>query len=320
MLQIWAGGVLNVEVYSSDCPFQKGHRLNSKLPLSQEKGNKKGRKQPMGGPVFQLREQDGNGSGIFPLSSGAILGDSQSYCGVYGSSGGSAGANLLTTGAVGVIGQNNSSGNGVVGYSESGIGVAGHSTSGYGVSGEGGDIGVYAHNLTTTGNVVYLATKGLAGDFYGNVSVTGNVTVSGDVLLPGADCAEEFDVAETVNIEPGTVVVLDQDGVLHQSQHAYDKRVAGVISGAGDYRPGMILDRHQTQDSRAPIALVGKVYCKVDAQYAPIAVGDLLTTSPTPGHAMKAEDPLQAFGAVIGKALRGLASGQGLVPILVALQ
>jgi hypothetical protein len=68
------------------------------------------------------------------------------------------------------------------------------------------------------------------------------------------------------------------------------------------------------------VAVVGKVYCKVDAQYAPIEVGDLLTTSPTPGHAMKADDPLRAFGAVIGKALRGLQSGQGLVPILVALQ
>ena len=280
----------------------------------------------MGGPVFQLREQDGNGSGIFPLSSGAILGDSQSYCGVYGSSGGSAGADLLTTGAVGVIGQNNSSGNGVVGYSESGTGVAGHSTSGYGVSGEGGDIGVYAHNLTTPGNTVYLATRGLAGDFSGdvavsgNITVTGNVTVSGDVILPGADCAEEFDVAEAVAIEPGTVMVFDQDGALHQSQHAYDKRVAGVISGAGEYRPGMILDRQQSRNNRVPVALVGKVYCKVDAQYSPVEIGDLLTTSQTPGHAMKAIEPAKAFGAVIGKALRALAQGQSLIPILIALQ
>ena len=37
-----------------------------------------------------------------------------------------------------------------------------------------------------------------------------------------------------------------------------------------------------------PLALVGKVYCKVNAQYAPVEVGDLLTTSPTLGHAMRA--------------------------------
>jgi len=69
-----------------------------------------------------------------------------------------------------------------------------------------------------------------------------------------------------------------------------------------------------------PIALMGKVYCKVDAQFAAIAVGDLLTTSPTAGHAMKADDPAKAFGAVIGKALRPLDAGLGLIPILIALQ
>src|SRR5438034_5000153 len=193
---------------------------------------------------------------------------------------------------------------GIIATSDSGTGIIGTSQSGYGISGGGGDIGVFAHNLTTPANAVYLATGGLAGDFRGDVFIWGNVTVTKDVSLTGADCAEEFDMAEAAEIEPGTVVVLNQDGVLHQSQQAYDKRVAGVISGAGDYRPGMILDKQQTQDSRVPIALVGKVYCKVDAQYAPIEVGDLLTTSPSPGHAMKAEDPQPAFGSVIGKALR----------------
>ena len=65
---------------------------------------------------------------------------------------------------------------------------------------------------------------------------------------------------------------------------------------------------------------MGKVFCKVDAQFGAIEVGDLLTTSPTPGHAMKTNDPFKAFGAVIGKALRPLKEGQGLIPILIALQ
>lgn len=65
---------------------------------------------------------------------------------------------------------------------------------------------------------------------------------------------------------------------------------------------------------------MGKVYCKVDAQFSPIEVGDLLTTSFTAGHAMKAYDPIKAFGAVIGKALRPLEGGKGLIPILIALQ
>jgi hypothetical protein len=69
-----------------------------------------------------------------------------------------------------------------------------------------------------------------------------------------------------------------------------------------------------------PIALVGKVCCKVDAAYGPINVGDLLTTSPTPGHAMKIGDRGRALGAILGKALAPLPSGQGLIPILVTLQ
>ena len=93
-----------------------------------------------------------------------------------------------------------------------------------------------------------------------------------------------------------------------------------MIPGAGDYRPGITLDKHSSRTNRVPIGLLGKVYCKVDAQYGSIEVGDLLTTSPTAGHAMKADDPLKAFGSVLGKALRPLAAGQGLVPILITLQ
>ena len=73
------------------------------------------------------------------------------------------------------------------------------------------------------------------------------------------------------------------------------------------------------EDTR-PIALAGRVCCQVDAGYGAICVGDLLTTSATPGHAMKVDDPASAFGAVIGKALGSLASGTGLIPVLVTLQ
>ena len=71
---------------------------------------------------------------------------------------------------------------------------------------------------------------------------------------------------------------------------------------------------------RLPLTLTGRAWCKVDATYGPIALGDLLTTSSTPGHAMTASDPSTAFGAVIGKALRPWNDGTGLVPVLVALQ
>ena len=115
-------------------------------------------------------------------------------------------------------------------------------------------------------------------------------------------------------------MVIDEEDKLRQCTDAYDKRVAGVISGAGGYRPGIVLDKNPSQDNRLPVSLLGKVYCKLDARYSTIKVGDLLTTSRTPGHAMKADDLFKAFGAVIGKALRPLEEGQALVPILVGLQ
>ena len=62
------------------------------------------------------------------------------------------------------------------------------------------------------------------------------------------------------------------------------------------------------------------MHCWVDAAYAPVEVGDLLTTSATAGHAMRVGDPRQAFGSVIGKAMGSLSKGTGLVPVLVALQ
>jgi len=116
------------------------------------------------------------------------------------------------------------------------------------------------------------------------------------------------------------VMVIGEEGTLHPCTDAYDKRVAGVLSGAGDCRPGLVLGRQPSPPPRLPLALTGKVYGKVDAQCSPIDVGDLLTTSATPGHAMKTVDPQKAFGAVIGKALRPLREGQGLIPILIALQ
>jgi hypothetical protein len=154
----------------------------------------------------------------------------------------------------------------------------------------------------------------------GNLTVNnGNIQVnSGDVLL--ADCAEDFDTMDEAQIAPGTVMAIDQDEALLPCHRAYDTRVAGIVSGAGDYRSAITLDRRESKHNRVPIALIGKTCCKVDASYSPIEVGDLLTTSPTPGHAMKATDALKAFGSVIGKALRPLKTGRGLIPILVALQ
>jgi hypothetical protein len=46
----------------------------------------------------------------------------------------------------------------------------------------------------------------------------------------------------------------------------------------------------------------------------------MITTSDTPGHGMKVTDHSLAQGAIIGKAMSSLASGRGLVLVLVSLQ
>jgi hypothetical protein len=139
---------------------------------------------------------------------------------------------------------------------------------------------------------------------------------AGDIMLMNADCAEEFDLA-VQDAQPGTVMVLTDDGRLAPSSEPYDTRVTGVVSGAGAFRPGLILDRRDTGMPRVPVALMGKVYCWVDATRAAIGVGDLLTTAEVRGHAMKVTDLTRAIGAIIGKALAPLAAGRQLIPILV---
>lgn len=141
----------------------------------------------------------------------------------------------------------------------------------------------------------------------------------GDIVLMNADGAEEFEVDEDAGIGPGAVLAVGDNDRLRLADRPYDRGVAGVVSGAGDLRPGIVLGR-VPGGRRMPLALFGKVHCQVDATYGAVARGDLLTTSLTPGHAMRAEPGGGAMGAVLGKALRDLPSGTGLVPVLVALQ
>jgi hypothetical protein len=251
-------------------------------------------------------------AGINSAGGHGVYGTSASGHGVRGINGpGTGGTPASNSGVWG-----DSSGSyGVLGTSTTSDGVHGSSTSGNGVSGEAAAPGLSAVAGIHSGNghgVYGRSATGFAGYFDGNVNVTGDVT------LGGADCAEEFDSA--AGLEPGTVAVLDDNSCLSACTRDYDQRVVGVISGAGAFRPAIVLDRRLTTRPRAPIALIGKVYCKVDASYGPISVGDLLTTSATSGHARRASDPLQAFGAVIGKALAGYDDGRGLIPILVRMQ
>jgi hypothetical protein len=139
--------------------------------------------------------------------------------------------------------------------------------------------------------------------------------------ITGADLAEKFPTTET--LEPGTVVEIDPDnpGHLRKARGAYNKRVAGVVAGANGLSKGIVLGNLEGSENHTPIAISGRVWVYADATHEAIEPGDLLTTSDTPGYAMKASDPSRAHGAVLGKAMTRLEKGKtGMVLVLVNLQ
>jgi hypothetical protein len=142
----------------------------------------------------------------------------------------------------------------------------------------------------------------------------------GDIQLSNGDVAEEFACSEGVPLRPGTLVVLAPDGSVKPCDQAYDTRVAGVIAGAGPYRPAIVLDRRSDRCGRSQVAVLGKVHCLADARARRVMAGDLLTTSDLPGHAMAVADRSQAVGAIVGKALAALEKGTGVIPVLITLQ
>ncbi len=148
-------------------------------------------------------------------------------------------------------------------------------------------------------------------------------------ITGGADIAEPFEVSSSHaadnEVRPGMVVVIDETnpGKLRLTSDPYDTKVAGIISGANGLAPGMVLksDASPLTSGEHPVAMTGRVWCYVDASFGPVQAGDRLTTSSTPGHAMKADDATgRTGGAVIGKAMTSLQSGKGMVLVLVNLQ
>ena len=204
-------------------------------------------------------------------------------------------------------------------------------TSGFlGVANSSGNNKVYAQGSNPSGS---------QGGYLGLINSAGSQTITLDAsdgsgngrittqvlqITGGSDLSEQFDIkAIHDEVKAGTIVSIDPDqpGQLVTSTKAYDKTVAGVVSGAGGVRPGMMMGQTGTAaDGKHAVALTGRVYCWMDADRGTIKPGDLITTSDTPGHGMKVRDHKKAQGAVIGKAMSSLDKGKGLVLVLVNLQ
>jgi hypothetical protein len=160
----------------------------------------------------------------------------------------------------------------------------------------------------------------------GNTELGGTLHVVGDAKFDGNIAAKYQDVAEWVPtahaLAAGTVAIIDDRAPnrVAESSKPYDTHVAGVVST----RPGVLLGEGGADKTK--LAHSGRVKVKADATYGAIAIGDLLVTSATPGHAMRSE-PVNIGGAeihrpgtLIGKALEPLTAGQGEILVLRTLQ
>ncbi len=159
-------------------------------------------------------------------------------------------------------------------------------------------------------------STGAAGD--------GVITTQILAITGGSDLSENFDIrSRDGKVSPGMVVCIDPDrpGRLVVCHRPYDPTVAGVISGAGGVVPGMRMGQAgSVADGDHPVALTGRTYVFADASGGPIRPGDLMTTSNTPGHAMRVSRNANVTGVILGKAMTSLDSGRGLVLVLIALQ
>jgi len=233
----------------------------------------------------------------------------------------------------GVLGVHGRGGHGLFGTG--GFGVTGKGTSAgvWGIATDGGWAGLFngpigvegsshLHDVTISGRLELTGGLSLGGDLdvQGQARIAGDLEVNGDIRLPDKDIAERFVIADGSVCPPGTVMVIAEGGSLAPCSRRYDKRAIGVVAGAGTLRTAITLGASADATPSVNIALVGTAFCRVDADVRPIGVGDLITTSDTAGHGMKAVDPASSFGAVIGKALAPLESGRGLIPIILALQ
>jgi hypothetical protein len=173
-----------------------------------------------------------------------------------------------------------------------------------------GNTGIYARS--TGGNpIVAYGSDFSDREFY--VSNTGEVYADGTFHPSGADFAEMLPAVE--GLQPGDVLVIGLDGKLALSDSAYQPNVVGVYST----QPGFIGGAADGADltGKVPLAVAGVVLVKANAENGAIQPGDLLTTSSTPGYAMRCASIELCYGRAIGKALEGLKSGTGLILVLV---
>ncbi len=186
---------------------------------------------------------------------------------------------------------------------------------GIGTVNPGSRLEVYAYDAGSTADAFIISTDvGGAQDKKFKVRGDGNVYADGSYNCGlggscfnsgiGADVAEKYRNHD--GSEPGDVLVFSSKDTVVKSSQPKQVRLAGVVSTT----PGVVL---ASDTEGVALALSGRVPVKVTNEGGPILPGDYLTSSSTPGKAMKAI----GTGQVIGQALEGLSGASGTIEMFV---
>jgi hypothetical protein len=175
---------------------------------------------------------------------------------------------------------------------------------------------------------IFLGESGASRVRVARIDGSGKGYFDGGTQSSGADYAESVRAIDAAALEPGDVLAIDpaRGFVVRKSSERGSALVVGVYST----RPSVLaVGSHRVDDSltgEVPVAMVGVVPTKVTTENGPIRAGDLLTTSSTPGYAMRAKPlvvrgvDIYPTGAILGKALTPLRHGTGVVEILLMLR
>ena len=147
---------------------------------------------------------------------------------------------------------------------------------------------------------------------YSWLAIGTNTTAgAGHVANPwsgGADLAEWYATDDTT-LKAGEVVAIDKSGTIKvaRSNKPYDPTAIGIIATQpaltlgpqSGLTPGYKEDQFSSSGKSVSVALAGRVPVKVSLEGGPIKAGDSLTSSSTPGYAMKAVKA----GPIVGRAM-----------------
>ena len=169
-------------------------------------------------------------------------------------------------------------------------------------------------NITASGFFTINSANNATAIVNGGSNAVGNMasyTKFFNTVSAKATTAQYADLAKMSEadqiIEPGTVVCFGGSKEVTMCKEDSCRRVAGVVST----NPANLMNSGQTGDYVIPIALTGRVPCKVTGV---VRKGDMMVATSS-GRARAEQNP--TVGSVIGKALADFDGQDGVIEVVV---